>query len=1071
MNKTIRISPKKNVLHPINNANENRNLYHGRKKGISKLRPPQLTTNKFGFVKESCVAEKAEFEQLEKQSKVFCKENVPKTEFKQCDLKLGDPVCISGVKKGILRYYGETKFADGIWCGIELDEPVGKNNGIIEGVQYFQCKENHGIFAPVSKVQLISNAEPPHNAQQPVSSNFRVDNFQQVHKFSYKNLTDFRRTSSPKESLSHLTFCADQESRIPFPNYVGTKKDSHSEQCLSFVLRRNSGFGKDNKNLSVKELKDCENLCSDTFVRNEKEESAKIMPSSLLIDKTTHSTESLTVAFPETNAKADVLDKDDLNSTFTLDKPAEISETTIVKDQDALNTTFDVDLSPINDNFNKLSDPCLKLISDLNSTFTLETTTEFEKGKEEPKENECNFLKSEKKLSFEDAFDINDIDDDQPSLDESLGILTPNQMKDFSIDQQGVIVFDGDMFRIPKMASCDNIDDIPEDEVKETLSHLNDPYVQILAENRENDFESADLLYESRTLPKSTKNTIDNNDEFDEVSKNSRQTSTPYGNTRTLKSEFPSSPLIGSSEFNMGVDSYDKNLKLVMKDQTKTDTTLGDIVTDNKNIERKINEIDQEEIPSCSFIHNITFSNQIDGDDVNFDSELKSLNDDKEKVSAISNENLQISIENLNMQHISDNNCNNAPLTIDSEISENNFLTNNIPICSDTNVLMKSDIEVIKVERPASTYTTGSTDTGYQEDGDFDVQSEISAAVPSPCSEIPTHSIYNSNRNMGLEDNERHQIEMSDSDFFTDSGGVGFTTESEMETDGECKMVSDFTVESNGMDTVVERNNQNEDQRNVILTTKQDDTLKEIISENVSEDLAKDVTVSQTVTSSLNSVCDSTTTTIYTTTTTTNNNNNDKNITVVNETIDLSERKFSGVEKTNSFIISGKEENSLKENSDTQKHLLKNKTWIKTKEPNKTKKDNILKARTQNENLQTSEKRPKKNVVSKIKLMIETSVSKTPKNNENSQKTNRLKKNRWDDVTSKIAASLAEEKSKVKTKREIKSRIDTNLSVAKQIPSRRSSQLDSTRTSFSIENENTSITDSVNTKRIKNVQK
>lgn len=54
------------------------------------------------------------------------------------DLKIGDRVIISsgqGSKLGILKYRGATQFAPGEWCGIELDDPLGKNNGTVEGIK------------------------------------------------------------------------------------------------------------------------------------------------------------------------------------------------------------------------------------------------------------------------------------------------------------------------------------------------------------------------------------------------------------------------------------------------------------------------------------------------------------------------------------------------------------------------------------------------------------------------------------------------------------------------------------------------------------------------------------------------------------------------------------------------------------------------------------------------------------------------------------------------------------------------------------------------------------------------
>lgn len=100
-------------------------------------------------------------------------------------LSIGDRVIVSsgmGSRAGILQYVGETKFAPGNWCGVQLDEPTGKNDGTVDGVQYvfpirpqarwiatrskcppvvrlfirryFVCPPSYGIFVPMAKVSL-----------------------------------------------------------------------------------------------------------------------------------------------------------------------------------------------------------------------------------------------------------------------------------------------------------------------------------------------------------------------------------------------------------------------------------------------------------------------------------------------------------------------------------------------------------------------------------------------------------------------------------------------------------------------------------------------------------------------------------------------------------------------------------------------------------------------------------------------------------------------------------------------------------------------------------------------------
>ena len=62
--------------------------------------------------------------------------------------------CIAGGKEGVARYVGETQFSQGQWVGIELDAPLGKNDGTVAGVKYFMAAPNHGLFVKRSLARL-----------------------------------------------------------------------------------------------------------------------------------------------------------------------------------------------------------------------------------------------------------------------------------------------------------------------------------------------------------------------------------------------------------------------------------------------------------------------------------------------------------------------------------------------------------------------------------------------------------------------------------------------------------------------------------------------------------------------------------------------------------------------------------------------------------------------------------------------------------------------------------------------------------------------------------------------------
>ncbi|KAK2714776.1 CAP-Gly domain-containing linker protein 1-like isoform X2 [Artemia franciscana] len=84
---------------------------------------------------------------------------------------VGDRVWVGGTKPGHIQFIGETQFAPGEWAGVVLDETIGKNDGSVGGVKYFQCAPKRGVFSRLSRLTREPIDLPDESIFQPPDGN------------------------------------------------------------------------------------------------------------------------------------------------------------------------------------------------------------------------------------------------------------------------------------------------------------------------------------------------------------------------------------------------------------------------------------------------------------------------------------------------------------------------------------------------------------------------------------------------------------------------------------------------------------------------------------------------------------------------------------------------------------------------------------------------------------------------------------------------------------------------------------------------------------------------------------
>ena len=140
------------------------------------------------------------------------------------ELKVGARAQVQG-KIGQIRFVGTTSFQTGKWVGIELDEPQGKNSGVVQGKRYFECRASHGVFVRPSQVKVISDdmeeTDTPMDLSPSVSDKARFAPAADPNLASARNIQQLMPSSSSSTLLPSRITSPSRISRLPL---TGNKK-------------------------------------------------------------------------------------------------------------------------------------------------------------------------------------------------------------------------------------------------------------------------------------------------------------------------------------------------------------------------------------------------------------------------------------------------------------------------------------------------------------------------------------------------------------------------------------------------------------------------------------------------------------------------------------------------------------------------------------------------------------------------------------------------------------------------------------------------------------------------------
>ncbi|XP_073822250.1 tubulin-binding cofactor B [Musca autumnalis] len=108
------------------------------------------------FLKKNKMGKFNEEEQKREDAKRLEKEALEKQKAEQCTVGSRCQVTLKGypTRRGTVMYNGPLEGKTGTFIGVKYDEPLGKNDGSVQGKRYFTCPPNYGGFVSPLSVEV-----------------------------------------------------------------------------------------------------------------------------------------------------------------------------------------------------------------------------------------------------------------------------------------------------------------------------------------------------------------------------------------------------------------------------------------------------------------------------------------------------------------------------------------------------------------------------------------------------------------------------------------------------------------------------------------------------------------------------------------------------------------------------------------------------------------------------------------------------------------------------------------------------------------------------------------------------